>query len=95
MRASRAGLFDLFEFLTKKSRRATVQHGVTIEVAPGQKLLEAALEAGLQWPHDCRVGSCGTCRCYLKAEAIKPIGDFFYTPAPDDIEAGVILACQT
>jgi len=64
-------------------------------VAPGQKLLTAALEAGIDWPHDCRVGSCGTCRCYLRQGKIKPLRDFIYTLEADDIHDGAILACQT
>jgi CDP-4-dehydro-6-deoxyglucose reductase len=86
----------LFDFLKKKARRATLQPaGVTLEVARGQKLLTAALEAGLDWPHDCRVGSCGTCRCYLKKGKVKPLRDFIYTLELKDIQAGAILACQS
>jgi CDP-4-dehydro-6-deoxyglucose reductase len=52
----------MFEFLRKKPLRATLQpSGQILNVAPGEKLLNAALAAGIAWPHDCRVGSCGTC----------------------------------
>ena len=40
-----------------------------IEVKRRQTLLNAALQ-GLNWPHRCKVGSCGTCRCVLTS-AIK------------------------
>lgn len=86
----------MFDFLKKKPCSALVQPaGVTLKVEPGQKLLTAALEAGLDWPHDCRVGSCGTCRCYLKQGKIKPLRDFIYTLELEDIQAGAILACQS
>ncbi|MEQ8662862.1 MAG: 2Fe-2S iron-sulfur cluster binding domain-containing protein, partial [Gammaproteobacteria bacterium] len=63
-------------------------------VRGGQKLLTAALEAGLDWPHDCRVGSCGMCRCVLRKGAIKPLTDFVYTLSADELRNGTILACQ-
>ncbi len=33
-----------------------------VEVAPGQTLLEAALQAGLELPFSCAMGGCGACR---------------------------------
>jgi toluene methyl-monooxygenase electron transfer component len=86
----------MFGLFRKQARLATINPaGSTLTVEPGKKLLEAALEAGLDWPHDCRVGSCGTCKCYLKSGKIKPLRDFMYTLEVDDINAGAILACQS
>ena len=86
----------MFEFLKRKPRHATVEpNGGTIIVAPGQKLLDAGLEAGLPWPHDCRVGSCGTCRVVLKSGTVKPLRDFTYTLDADALAAGMILPCQS
>jgi len=36
--------------------------GETIEVAPGQTLLDACLRAGVWLPHACGHGLCGTCK---------------------------------
>lgn len=36
--------------------------GVTVEVAPGQTLLDAALRQGIYLPHACCHGLCGTCK---------------------------------
>jgi len=86
----------MFEFLKKRDHSATIQPaGKVLVVKGGQRLLTAALDAGLDWPHDCRVGSCGTCRCLLKSGRIKPLTDFVYTLSPEDIRAGAILACQS
>ena len=30
-------------------------------VKQNQSVLDAALEAGLDWPHDCKFGSCTSC----------------------------------
>lgn len=34
---------------------------IKFEVLPDQNILDAALKAGIAFPHDCRVGSCGSC----------------------------------
>jgi NAD(P)H-flavin reductase/ferredoxin len=77
------------------SRRAHFerQH-LAIEVAPDQTLLQAALAAGLPFPHDCRVGSCTTCRCRLLQGRIRPLTDTSYVLGAEDRKAGAILACQ-
>ncbi len=43
--------------------RATIEPlGETIEVAEGQRLLDAALRAGISLPYACNHGLCGTCK---------------------------------
>lgn len=69
--------------------------GGNIEVAAGDNLLKAALNQGLAWPHNCRVGSCGQCRCRLVSGKIKPLNDFSYVLTAEEMDAGMILACQT
>jgi 3-phenylpropionate/trans-cinnamate dioxygenase ferredoxin reductase subunit len=51
----------------------------------GEKLLDAALLNGIEFPHDCRSGHCGACRCNLVTGDV----DGGQTDAP-----GSILACQ-
>jgi CDP-4-dehydro-6-deoxyglucose reductase len=69
--------------------------GESFVVRGGERLLDAALAAGLDWPHDCRVGSCGSCRCVLESGRIKALTDFAYTLDVDDMRSGAILACQS
>jgi xylene monooxygenase electron transfer component len=69
--------------------------GLTIDVARGETLLQAALRAGVGFPHSCRVGSCGTCKCRKVAGRIKPLTDTSYVLSTDEIEQGYILACQS
>jgi len=57
-------------------------------------VLEAALKAGIAYPHDCTVGTCGSCKSRLlkgKVDAITPFG---YTLSREELLAGYILACQ-
>jgi NAD(P)H-flavin reductase/ferredoxin len=72
--------------------------GKSITVEGGnssENLLKVALENGIRWPHNCRVGSCGTCRCKLLSGQIKPLNDFSYVLSGEELDAGYILACQT
>jgi CDP-4-dehydro-6-deoxyglucose reductase len=69
-------------------------HGRTIRVREGQPVLEAALAAGLNLPHSCKSGHCGSCRARLRAgeiryPSVRPPG---ITAA--EVQAGNILLCQ-
>jgi NAD(P)H-flavin reductase len=89
-------MFGLFGKNKKTDFKANVNNGATeITVKAGENLLKAALEAGLAWPHDCRVGSCGTCRCIIKKGKIKPLTDFSYVLDGDQLKSGMVLACQS
>jgi xylene monooxygenase electron transfer component len=79
----------------KQDYEAKLNSGNTLIVKAGDNLLKAALEANIAWPHDCRVGSCGTCRCKLVDGKIKALADFSYVLEGDEIRDGYILACQT
>ncbi len=90
-----ANMFGLFKNKQKDFKAEVRPAGDTLEIKAGDNLLKAALAAGLDWPHDCRVGSCGTCQCHLKEGTIKELSDFAYVLEGDQLSAGMILACQT
>lgn len=87
-------MFGLFSRKGPQSARIAPS-GHTIQVGPDDNLLKAALEQGLAWPHNCRVGSCGECRCKLVSGKIKALNDFSYVLTGEELDAGMILACQT
>jgi p-cymene methyl-monooxygenase electron transfer component len=68
--------------------------GAEFEVPSGQTLLEAALKNGVPFPHNCTVGTCGSCKCKLKTGRVSALTDFGYTLSQQEIAAGFILACQ-
>lgn len=83
-------------FKNKKTEfNAVVNGSETVVVKQKENLLKAGLEAGLAWDHDCRVGSCGRCKCRLVDGKIKPLADFSYVLDGSDLQNGYILACQT
>ena len=69
-------------------------HGRTLRVTPGQPILQAALSAGLNLPHSCKSGHCGSCRARLLAGAIHyPNGPPLGITA-EEVGRGDILLCQ-
>ncbi|MCE2595116.1 hybrid-cluster NAD(P)-dependent oxidoreductase [Motilimonas cestriensis] len=55
-------------------------------------LLEQAEQAGLSLPFSCRGGMCGACKVQLHSGEVRRLSDSALTP--DEIEAGVVLACS-
>lgn len=79
------------------SREYTVRiepHGRLIRVQAARPVLEGALAAGLNLPHSCKSGHCGSCRARLRTGEIEyPNG----RPAgitAQEAQAGNILLCQ-
>ncbi len=68
--------------------------GRSFSVAPGQPVLDAALDAGLNLPHSCKGGNCGACRARLLSGQVhypngRPLG-----LADSEVAEGLILLCQ-
>jgi CDP-4-dehydro-6-deoxyglucose reductase len=69
-------------------------HARTLRVTAGQPLLDAALAAGLNLPHSCKSGHCGSCRARLLAGQIRyPEGRPLGITAEEQ-DSGHILLCQ-
>lgn len=71
-----------------------VPSGRKFAVARNKTVLEQALEIGLPYPHDCTVGTCGSCRSRLLSGRVDAITPFGYTLSREELQAGYILACQ-
>jgi CDP-4-dehydro-6-deoxyglucose reductase len=67
--------------------------GETFPVAPGESVLAAALARGLNLAHDCKSGTCGTCRVRL-VEGVISYREEPFALLPEEAEAGFALACQ-
>lgn len=65
------------------------------DVRKNDLLLKAAIEQGIDYPHNCRVGVCGTCKTKLISGRVSPMVDLALSPLKnEEIEAGYVLACQ-
>jgi ferredoxin-NADP reductase/fatty acid desaturase len=65
----------------------------TIELAPGDSLLEGALQHRPETPYACMGGACGTCRAKLTTGTVAMDHSFGLSPA--DRDAGYVLTCQS
>ena len=58
----------------------------------GQTLVDVLLDAGIDVPHSCREGRCGSCvATVVEGEVDMAACDIL---EPDDLRDGLILACQ-
>lgn len=65
------------------------------DVRRNDLLLKAAIEQGIDYPHNCRVGVCGQCKTRLVSGRVSPMVDLALSPlSNEEIEAGYVLACQ-
>ena len=68
--------------------------GRTLQVRAAQPVLEAALRAGLNLPHSCKSGHCGSCRARLLSGAVHyPNGRPLGISAAEEAR-GFVLLCQ-
>jgi p-cymene methyl-monooxygenase electron transfer component len=82
-------------FAKRVAPRVTLQpDGRSFEVGRNQTVLERALAEGIAFPHDCTVGTCGSCRSRLVSGKVDAITPFGYTLSKEELAAGYILACQ-
>lgn len=71
-----------------------VPGGQEFTVGRNKTVLESALAEGIAFPHDCTVGTCGSCRCRLVSGKVDAITPFGYTLSREELAGGYILACQ-
>ena len=65
----------------------------TVELDPGDSILEAALQARPDAPYACMGGACGTCRAKLLDGTVEMDHNFALSQA--DLDAGYVLTCQS
>ena len=65
------------------------------DIRKNDLLLKAAIEQGVDYPHNCRVGVCGTCKTRIVSGKVSPMVDLALSPLTnEEIKAGYVLACQ-
>lgn len=72
-----------------------VSHDLRFKAKPGQTLLEAAQDAGVGFPCDCKVGTCGTCRYRLLDGRIAELNSSAVCLSGEDFQNGWRLGCQS
>src|SRR5260370_24233050 len=70
------------------------QHEAAVSVEIGQTILEAALAAGVAYPHGCRSGNCGACKSRLESGEVELSPYSPYALSDAERAQGLILACR-
>lgn len=65
----------------------------TIEVGQNEKILDAALKAGLDAPYSCRSAICSTCMAMLEEGEVEMEMNHVLTDG--EIDEGYIVTCQS
>ena len=69
-----------------------VNEGVTIEAGADESILEAAEEAGMELPYQCRMGICGVCSALREdGDEVEQNQGMFLSEA--EKEEGYVLTC--
>jgi ring-1,2-phenylacetyl-CoA epoxidase subunit PaaE len=62
-------------------------------MAPGERVLDAALRVRAELPYACKGGVCSTCRAKVVDGAVEMARN--YALEPDELAAGYVLTCQS
>jgi ferredoxin-NAD(P)+ reductase (naphthalene dioxygenase ferredoxin-specific) len=66
-----------------------------IQVEDGRTILETALDAGINYPHSCRSGMCGTCKSRLLSGSVDMLPYEEFALTDEEKESGLVLACRS
>lgn len=69
--------------------------GLGLQARPGETLLQAALRSGVAFPHSCRVGGCGSCKCRVRSGEVRELTESGYLLSAEELQQRTVLACQS
>jgi ferredoxin-NAD(P)+ reductase (naphthalene dioxygenase ferredoxin-specific) len=75
-------------------RRVTIVNQPAVVLAGRETILAAALDAGIPYPHDCRSGTCGTCKSRLLRGRVDLLPHAPEALDEREVAEGLILACR-
>ncbi len=68
---------------------------VRVEAEEGETILASLLRAGVDFPHDCQAGNCGTCKCELVSGEITELPYSEFALDQEERARDLILACRS
>lgn len=71
------------------------QAGVSVPALPGDTILKAARNAGIEYPFSCQSGRCGACKSRILVGEVEHLAPYSKFTLTDEEKAnGVVLACR-
>ncbi len=64
-------------------------------VSSDETILQAALRQGIDWPYQCRVGGCASCKCQLLQGKVRQLTESAYVLSAEELDQHYVLACQS
>ncbi|HET7865813.1 MAG TPA: 2Fe-2S iron-sulfur cluster-binding protein [Burkholderiaceae bacterium] len=77
------------------TRLSIRQWAAPVELRGKQTLLEAALAAGVPFPHNCMSGECGACKCRVLDGQVEHGPHLPEALSADERAQGLVLACRS
>jgi naphthalene 1,2-dioxygenase ferredoxin reductase component len=68
---------------------------VRVSAEQGDTILASLLRAGVDFPHDCQAGNCGTCKCELVSGEITELPYSEFALDTEERARDLILACRS
>lgn len=89
-------LFDRLFRKTPSSFNVQINSPETqVRASAKESLQLAAINHGIAFPYNCRVGGCGECKCRLVKGKVKELTDKSYLLSAEELRQNYILACQS
>ncbi|MFN3604331.1 MAG: 2Fe-2S iron-sulfur cluster-binding protein [Leptonema sp. (in: bacteria)] len=90
------------KFLTKFFKKLPATYeleilpaNIKVSIDSKKTVLQSLLEKGILFPHNCRVGSCTTCKSKLLNGKVKELTDKAFVLEKEEIQENYILVCQS
>ncbi len=88
------GILNIFK--NKKPIKIKVYPlNLELEIENNKTILQSLLDNGIPFPHNCRVGSCTTCKSILREGKVKELTDKAFVLTEEEIKENYILVCQS
>lgn len=85
----------MFGWFKKQEHSLAMENGPTLQLQPGETVLNGALRNNIAFPYSCKVGGCGTCKCQLLSGRVRELTDKTYLLSKEEIQGNYILGCQS
>lgn len=85
----------MFGWNKRQQHTLVIDDHPALAVEKNETVLNAALRHGFAFPHSCKAGGCGTCKCQLISGSVRELTDKSYLLGKEELDAGFILGCQS